>query len=111
MQVGGQLTRQTERSPGVVGAAGQEKERPHPLVVPTPGRGDPDSLVVAGSGDQARNMIEMAASLGIGHTVLFTGFLRGNGGEMNTADPLLFNGEREYPGDFDLVAGSPQRKT
>lgn len=34
-------------------------------------------FVVAGSGDQAKNMIEMAASLGIGHKVLFTGFLRG----------------------------------
>lgn len=35
-------------------------------------------FVVAGSGDQAKNMIEMAANLGIGHKVLFTGFLRGN---------------------------------
>jgi glycosyltransferase involved in cell wall biosynthesis len=34
-------------------------------------------FVVAGSGDQAKNMIEMAAGLGIGHKVLFTGFLRG----------------------------------
>lgn len=34
-------------------------------------------FVVAGSGDQARNMIEMAANWGIGHKVLFTGFLRG----------------------------------
>jgi glycosyltransferase involved in cell wall biosynthesis len=34
-------------------------------------------FVVAGSGDQAKNMIEMAANLGIGHKVLFTGFLRG----------------------------------
>jgi glycosyltransferase involved in cell wall biosynthesis len=34
-------------------------------------------FVVAGSGDQARNMIELAAHLGIGHKVLFTGFLRG----------------------------------
>lgn len=34
-------------------------------------------FVVAGSGDQAQNMIELAASLGIGHKMLFTGFLRG----------------------------------
>jgi glycogen synthase len=34
-------------------------------------------FVVAGSGDQAQRMIEMAANLGIGHKVLFTGFLRG----------------------------------
>ncbi len=35
-------------------------------------------FVVAGSGDMASRMIEMAAELGIGHKVLFTGFLRGN---------------------------------
>ncbi|MEM7230177.1 MAG: glycosyltransferase [Planctomycetota bacterium] len=35
-------------------------------------------FVVAGSGDMAQNMIEMAADLGIGHKVLFTGFLRGD---------------------------------
>lgn len=34
-------------------------------------------FVVAGSGDQAARMIELAAQLGIGHKVLFTGFLRG----------------------------------
>lgn len=34
-------------------------------------------FVVAGSGDQATRMIEMAAQLGIGHKMLFTGFLRG----------------------------------
>ena len=34
-------------------------------------------FVVAGSGDMERRMIEMAANLGIGHRVLFTGFLRG----------------------------------
>ncbi len=34
-------------------------------------------FVVAGSGDMAVKMIEQAASLGIGHKVLFTGFLRG----------------------------------
>ena len=34
-------------------------------------------FVVAGSGDMARGMIEHAASIGIGHKVLFTGFLRG----------------------------------
>jgi glycosyltransferase involved in cell wall biosynthesis len=34
-------------------------------------------FVVAGSGDQAQRMIEMAATLGIGNKVLFTGFLRG----------------------------------
>jgi glycosyltransferase involved in cell wall biosynthesis len=34
-------------------------------------------FVVAGSGDQAQRMIEMAAAMGIGNKVLFTGFLRG----------------------------------
>jgi glycosyltransferase involved in cell wall biosynthesis len=34
-------------------------------------------FVVAGSGDVARHMIETAAAMGIGHRVLFTGFLRG----------------------------------
>ncbi|MFM2164561.1 MAG: hypothetical protein RL325_998 [Planctomycetota bacterium] len=38
---------------------------------------DDVKFVVAGSGDQAQRMIEMAASMGIGHKVLFTGFLRG----------------------------------
>ncbi|MEW6197910.1 MAG: glycosyltransferase family 4 protein [Planctomycetota bacterium] len=35
-------------------------------------------FVMAGSGDMIRRMIEMAAEMGIGHKVLFTGFLRGN---------------------------------
>lgn len=34
-------------------------------------------FVVAGSGDMATRMIEQAAQMGIGHKVLFTGFLRG----------------------------------
>lgn len=34
-------------------------------------------FVMAGSGDMIRRTIEMAAALGIGHKVLFTGFLRG----------------------------------
>ena len=34
-------------------------------------------FVMAGSGDMMRRTIEMAAGLGIGHKVLFTGFLRG----------------------------------
>jgi glycosyltransferase involved in cell wall biosynthesis len=34
-------------------------------------------FLVAGSGDLARRMIELAAEMGIGHKVLFTGFLRG----------------------------------
>lgn len=34
-------------------------------------------FVVAGSGDMAMRMIDQAAGLGIGHKVLFTGFLRG----------------------------------
>lgn len=38
---------------------------------------DDVKFVVAGSGDQAQRMIEMAASHGIGSKVLFTGFLRG----------------------------------
>lgn len=35
-------------------------------------------FVLAGSGDMAIRMIELAASMGIGHKVLFTGFLRGS---------------------------------
>lgn len=35
-------------------------------------------FLVAGSGDMARRMIELAAEMGIGHKVLFTGFLRGH---------------------------------
>lgn len=35
-------------------------------------------FVMAGSGDMARRMIELAAEMGIGHKVLFTGFLRGD---------------------------------
>jgi glycosyltransferase involved in cell wall biosynthesis len=38
---------------------------------------DDVKFVVAGSGDLASRMIEMAADLGIGHKILFTGFLRG----------------------------------
>jgi glycosyltransferase involved in cell wall biosynthesis len=38
---------------------------------------DDVKFVVAGSGDMAQHMIEMAAKMGIGHKVLFTGFLRG----------------------------------
>jgi glycosyltransferase involved in cell wall biosynthesis len=34
-------------------------------------------FVMAGSGDMVRSSIELAAKLGIGHKVLFTGFLRG----------------------------------
>lgn len=34
-------------------------------------------FVVAGSGDMAKRMIDQAAAAGIGHKVLFTGFLRG----------------------------------
>ncbi|MDB5357787.1 MAG: 4-alpha-glucanotransferase [Phycisphaerales bacterium] len=34
-------------------------------------------FVMAGSGDMTRRTIEMAATMGIGHKVLFTGFLRG----------------------------------
>ncbi len=35
-------------------------------------------FVMAGSGDMMHRMIEMAAQMGIGHKVLFTGFLRGD---------------------------------
>jgi len=35
-------------------------------------------FVVAGSGDMAVRMIELAAQMGLGHKVLFTGFLRGS---------------------------------
>lgn len=41
------------------------------------GKMDNVKFVVAGSGDMATRMIEYAAALGIGHKVLFTGFLRG----------------------------------
>jgi glycosyltransferase involved in cell wall biosynthesis len=34
-------------------------------------------FVMAGSGDMMHRIIEMAAQMGIGHKVLFTGFLRG----------------------------------
>jgi glycosyltransferase involved in cell wall biosynthesis len=34
-------------------------------------------FVMAGSGDMVRRMIELAAAMGIGHRVTFTGFLRG----------------------------------
>ncbi|MCZ6816900.1 MAG: glycosyltransferase [Planctomycetota bacterium] len=34
-------------------------------------------FVMAGSGDMTRGIIEMAAEMGIGHRVVFTGFLRG----------------------------------
>jgi glycosyltransferase involved in cell wall biosynthesis len=34
-------------------------------------------FVMAGSGDMIRSTIQMAAAMGIGHKVLFTGFLRG----------------------------------
>jgi len=35
-------------------------------------------FVMAGSGDMMRRMIELSAEMGIGHKVLFTGFLRGD---------------------------------
>lgn len=35
-------------------------------------------FVMAGSGDMMHRIIEMAAAMGIGHKVLFTGFLRGD---------------------------------
>ena len=34
-------------------------------------------FLIAGSGDMALRMVELAANMGIGHKVLFTGFLRG----------------------------------
>ena len=39
-------------------------------------------FVMAGSGDLMHRAVEMAAELGIGHKVLFTGFLRGENVEM-----------------------------
>ena len=39
---------------------------------------DDVKFVMAGSGDMVRRTIEMAAGMGIGHKVLFTGFLRGD---------------------------------
>jgi glycogen synthase len=38
---------------------------------------DDVKFVLAGSGDMALRMIDLAANMGIGHKVLFTGFLRG----------------------------------
>jgi glycosyltransferase involved in cell wall biosynthesis len=38
---------------------------------------DKVKFVIAGGGDLTRRTIEMAAEMGIGHKVLFTGFLRG----------------------------------
>lgn len=38
---------------------------------------DDVKFIMAGSGDMIRRTIEMAAAMGIGHKVLFTGFLRG----------------------------------
>ncbi len=38
---------------------------------------DKVKFIVAGSGDMALRMVELAAGMGIGHKVLFTGFLRG----------------------------------
>lgn len=38
---------------------------------------DQVKFVMAGSGDKIRDVIELAAAQGIGHKVLFTGFLRG----------------------------------
>lgn len=35
-------------------------------------------FVMAGSGDMIRRVIELAAEMGVGHKVLFTGFLRGS---------------------------------
>jgi glycosyltransferase involved in cell wall biosynthesis len=35
-------------------------------------------FIMAGSGDMIRRMIELANEMGIGHKVLFTGFLRGD---------------------------------
>jgi glycogen(starch) synthase len=35
-------------------------------------------FIMAGSGDMIRHTIELAAAMGIGHKVLFTGFLRGD---------------------------------
>jgi len=39
---------------------------------------DDVKFVMAGAGDMTRRAIEMAAEMGIGHKVLFTGFLRGD---------------------------------
>ena len=39
---------------------------------------DDVKFVIAGSGDMIHRTIEMAAEMGIGHKVLFTGFLRGD---------------------------------
>src|SRR2546423_14574271 len=48
-------------------------------------------FVMAGSGDMIRRTIEMAAGMGIGHKVLFTGFLRGGdvGKGFKMADPFV----------------------
>ena len=41
------------------------------------GKFDRVKFVIAGSGDMERRVISLAAEMGIGHKVLFTGFLRG----------------------------------
>jgi glycosyltransferase involved in cell wall biosynthesis len=65
-------------------------------------------FVMAGSGDMIRRTIEMAASMGIGHKVLFTGFLRGGDVEkvFNMADLYVMPSVSEPFGIAPLEAMS-----
>jgi glycogen synthase len=65
-------------------------------------------FVMAGSGDMIRRTIEMAAGMGIGHKVLFTGFLRGGDVErvFNMADLYVMPSVSEPFGIAPLEAMS-----
>ena len=63
-------------------------------------------FVMAGSGDKVRDVIELAAAEGIGHRVLFTGFLRGKDVErvFNMADVYVMPSVSEPFGIAPLEA-------
>jgi len=65
-------------------------------------------FVMAGSGDMIRRTIEMASAMGIGHKVLFTGFLRGPDVEkvFNMADLYVMPSVSEPFGIAPLEAMS-----
>jgi glycogen synthase len=65
-------------------------------------------FVMAGSGDMIRRSVEMAMALGIGHKVLFTGFLRGTDVEkvFNLADLYVMPSVSEPFGIAPLEAMS-----
>jgi glycosyltransferase involved in cell wall biosynthesis len=68
-------------------------------------------FVMAGSGDMIRRTIEMAASMGIGHKVLFTGFLRGGDVEkvFKMADLYVMPSVSEPFGIAPLEGDEPRR--